>query len=191
MTEKEKSLRKWFQRHGWHTNSTPTGSGFYMESPICSGAGSIHYAINPQTGNKEEYSSESFVGIELDRYECKYVSINCYKRKQWWKKDNTVPNNGFWYSTVPSDEFSEWEDAGYTCIPAEDILKIAEMITESQKEYCRIRKKKYSPGMFSAAKEKCARWIKRNTSYDSIKWDYSNKRLMQERNCDDPFSWKP
>lgn len=189
LSEKSKRLRKWFQRHKWHTSNTPTGSGFFLESPVMSCAGIMHTEKN--TG--KEFNWEHCIAIELDRFNCAYLTFRIFSRKHYWKRDLRVPNNGFWYSTVPSDEFSEWKnDAVYMNIPAIDILKLAEMIKASQNDMVAKRPEKNHHGFMERAIKKCGiRWLGRNSSYEEIKKTYSNDRLMKERETNDPFMWQP
>ena len=184
MSEQQKNLRRWFQRHGWHTADTPTGTGVYLETPVQNSAGLAYMAVDPNTGKRREYAKEAFAAIELDRFGCEYITLSIFERKHWWKRDMSVPD-GTWrmYSWVPSDDFEDWKrdpDASVS-IPARDILKLAELIQEAQKDYCRVRKRKYSPRLFSSLKNCLVRWIGVNSSYEKIKWTYSNERLRQER----------
>lgn len=184
-----KKLKNNLRRRGWSVRNTPTGTGFYIESPTLSSAG-LNHVFTDKDGIKREYSKESFAAMELDRFNCKGVSIRVYERKHFWERDKSVPDNGFWYSHVPSDKFSKWEEKGYTEIPAEDFLKIAELITESQKQYCLDRKKNYSPSLFRIVKNMGSRWLSRNSSHEEIKETYNNNRLRKERGCTDSFKWK-
>ncbi len=184
MSEEQRKLRCWFQRHGWLTSNTPTGSGVYLESPVENGAGLSYVARDPVTNQLREFAWEKFAGIEVDRFSCEYVTIAIRQRRHWWKRDTSIPEGEHrGYSWIPSDEFEEWKrqpDATVN-IPARDIIKLAELIQATQKDWCRIRKRKYSPTVFMRLKNCLVRWIGVNSSYEEIRWTYSNERLRQER----------
>lgn len=173
MNKNEKRLRKWLQRNKWHTSNTPTGRGFYIESPIENSAGSVYRGYDPKTKQNREYAWERFLGIELDRFTCDYVSLSIHKRKHWWKRDNSVPEHDcFGYSWVPSDDFDEWVCDSYINIPADDILKIAELIKATRESFKPSSKRSWKTHL---------RFIDRNTGYADIKWSFSNDRLRQQR----------
>lgn len=180
MNDRQKGLREWFRRHKWSTHNTPTGEGFYLESPVLNGAGVGHYDMK----SMREYAKEAYMSVELDRFSCKTVQIDIYERKHWWKRDMSVPEKScMGYSHIPSDDFENWPDkpTASMVIPASDIIKLAELIQEAQKDYCKSRKKPYSPGSFSVMKNCLCNWIGVNSSYEAIKSIYSNERLKREK----------
>ena len=192
INECQKKLRRWFRSHGWRT--VGTGIGWLLVSPVENVAGLSYRSVNPDTGENQEYTNEMYAAFELDGFRCEYVNINIFKRKHWWKRDSSVPDNGFWYSYVPSDDFEEWprEPTASISIPARDIVKMAELIKEGQKDCIAIRTGKASARMSDRlSKHIGIRWIGVNSSYDEIKRTYSNERLKKERGTDDAFSWKP
>lgn len=67
ISERQKKIRRWFQRHGWHTNSTPTGHGAWLFMPRngCD-AYSTHIEIN-RFG--EEHVDISIENMETGHYE--------------------------------------------------------------------------------------------------------------------------
>jgi hypothetical protein len=182
ISDAQKKLRTWFQRHGWHTNNTSTGWGFWLNSPVENNAGLMYKDINPETGEKQEYCKEKCLGVELDRFDCKYVSFIIYERKHWWKKDPTAKNDMTEYTTVPSDEFGEWKGipSASISIPAKDIVKMAELILAAQKEY----KEEFpdrNPNDLNRETNSCIpRWIGVNSSYEEIENIYSNERLRKK-----------
>lgn len=186
MSAEQKKLRRWFRDHGWHTSDTPTGHGFYMESPVENSAGLMHWGEDAKTGQKREYAKESYIGIELDRFCCDHVTLEVFTRKHWWKRDPSVNENciGGGYSWVPSDDFEEWPRNGITVnIPAMDIIKMAELIKEAQADWMKCRKSKRHLNFMERIAKSCPiRWIGVNSSYDEIKWTYSNERILKERN---------
>lgn len=194
MSEAQKRLRRWFQRHKWHTNDTPTGSGFYLSSPIENSAGLSQFAVDPKTGQRREYCIERNMDIELDRFCCDYVTISIYERKHWWKRDPSIPDGEYsGYSWIPSDDFEEWprHPNASINIPARDMVKLAELIQAAQADWLSKRKSKNHLNFMERISKQClCRWIGVNASYDSIKWDYSNERLRKERGwaarCDKP-----
>jgi len=182
MSEAQKKLRAWFRRHKWQTGNTPTDQGFWMVSPVENKAGYMEHALDTKTGKIEEYSEERRMTLELDRFTCDYVTFELEKRKHWWRRDKYIAeDNHFGYTHVPSDDFSDWESAGYINIPAEDILKLAELIKVAQKEWLDSRPSKNHLNYMEGIAKQCGpKWIGRNTTYDEIKWAYSNERLRQE-----------
>lgn len=177
--EQVKKLKRWFGKHGWNY------SGYYFESPIHHGCGFAF--TDPRTGKiKEEWNKESYASFDIGR-DAVYVRI--HERKHLYKRDESVPDDGFWHSFVPSDEFTDWEEKGYTAIPAEDILKLAEMITARQKEYCECRGQRYNYNDFKIRKNKGDKFINRNYSYDELKRVHGNDILREKRGCVDPFEW--
>lgn len=185
MSEKQAKLRRWFQRHGWHTGNTPTGQGFWLKSPVENCAGGMYHAVDPETGKTRQFCWEREMGIELDRFNCDYVTISIYRRRHWYRRDPSIQENDHGgYSWVPSDDFEKWKrhaDASIN-IPASDILKLAELIKEAQADWLRVRKsRRHLNFMERIAKSCCIRWIGVNSSYEEIKWTYSNERLREER----------
>ena len=141
--EAQKKLRAWFRRHGWRTDTTPTGNGFHLETPVQNDAGLTK--IFWEDGKKLEYCREIFASIELDRFNCDYVTFTLYARKHWWKPaTDRFPEGWKGYSFVPSDDFSEWErkDGSWFSIPARDIIKLAELIKAAQADWMQGRKTK-------------------------------------------------
>lgn len=185
MSKEQARIRRWFQRHGWSTGNTPTGMGFYIESPVENEAGGMHSAFDTDTEKAREFCWEKYMDIELDRFNCDYVTISIHKRRHWWKQDPSIPAGDHGgYRWVPSDDFEKWRrtpDASID-IPAADILKLAELIKEAQADWLRVRKsRKHLNFMERIAKSCCIRWIGVNSSYEEIKWTYSNERLREER----------
>ena len=184
MNEAQKKLRRWFQRHGWHTGNTPTGQGFYLESPVENCAGSIHRALDTKTGQVREYCWEAFAGIELDRFCCDYISLSIYERKHWWKRDLSVSaDDHTGYTWIPSDDFEPWprQATASISIPAHDIIKLAELIQAAKADWMAVRKTKNHLNFMERIAKSCGiRWIGVNSSYEEIKWTYSNERLRQE-----------
>ncbi len=175
MSKAQKKLRQWFQRHGWHTANTPTGLGFYMESPVENRAGGMRRSVDPKTGEKREYCNEAYLGVELDRIFCDHLTFEIFTRKHWWKRDPSIAEDDHGgYTWVPSDDFEDWPRNGVTVnIPTEDILKLADLIRAAQAEWMEGRK--------GISKHCLVRWIGVNSSYTEIKWTYSNERLRKER----------
>lgn len=187
MSSEQKKLRRWFRDHGWHTSDTPTGQGFYLESPIENRAGGMHYAIDPATGEEREYSNEALLSVELDRFCVDHMTLEIRTRKHWWKKaENPLrpeENLGGGYSWEPSDDFEDWpRSAAYINIPAKDVIKMAELIKAAQADWMKGRKSKNHLNFMERISKSClVRWIGVNASYDEIKWTYSNERLRKER----------
>lgn len=184
MSAEQKKLRRWFRDHGWHTCDTPTGQGFYMESPVENGAGLGHWGTDPKTGQRREYAKEAYLGIELDRLCCDYVTLEIFTRKHWWKRDPSIREGDIGgYPWVPSDDFEEWPRNGVTMnIPARDIIKMADLIKAAQVDWMKGRKTKNHLTFMERISKSClVRWIGVNSSYDEIKWTYSNERLRKER----------
>ena len=182
MSEEQKRLRRWFQSHGWHTADN-NGLGAYLESPIESCAGSVYYDKDPKTGQMREFCWERAMDIDINGLAYNYITFSIYERRHWWIRDLSVEKNGPGYTWVPSDDFEDWKrqpDASIN-IPTRDILKLAELIVEVQKDECRYRKIPYKPSLFASVKKSICRWIGVNTSREKIAWTYSNERLRQER----------
>lgn len=184
MSDEQKKLRRWFRDHGWHTSDTPTGQGFYLESPIENCAGSTEWATDPKTGKDRLFSKERFLAVELDRFSCDYLTFQVFTRKHWWKRDPSIMEKDIGgYTWVPSDDFGEWPRWGVSVnIPARDIVKMADLIKAAQADWMKCRKTKNHLNFMERIAKSCLiRWIGVNSSYDEIKWAYSNERLRQER----------
>ena len=183
--KEQQRLRRWFQRHAWHTMNTPTNQGFYLASPIENSAGLMERARDPKTGEVREFARERCMDIELDRFNCSYVTFKIFERKHWWKRDPSVPANSIsGYNWIPSDDFEDWPrqpTASYS-VPCEDALRLAELIKAAQDDWLKVRpSKNHLTFMERIAKNCPIRWIGRNSSYEEIKWVYSNERLRKER----------
>ena len=169
--ERQRRLRRWMRRHGWHTANTPTGQGFYAESPTENCAGGL-YLGDHGAGAKRYFCWERFLGVELDRINCDYVTFSIFKRRHWWQR-GTVRE---W---EPSDEFDEWKrnpDAAVN-IPARDVVKLAEMILAAQEDWNQGRPSKHHLTYMELIAKRCPiRWIGVNSSYEEIKRVYGNKR---------------
>jgi len=187
MSGEQKRLRRWFRDHGWHTTDTPTGQGFYIKSPVENKAGLSHWGTDPETGERREYAKEAYLGVELDRFNCDHVTLEVFTRKHWWKpaQNPLKPEEGIGggYSWEPSDDFEPWPRNGVSVnIPAKDIIKMAELIKAAQADWMRGRKTKNHLNFMERISKSClVRWIGVNSSYEEIKWDYSNERLRKER----------
>ena len=182
--EKQRKLRKWFRRHGWHTADTPTRRGFWLDSPIENCAGCGEWGYDEKTGTHREFAWERYLDVELDRFTCDTVAISIYKRRHWWKRDLTAKTDGTEYTWVPSDDFDEWERQPDAIIqlPARDIVKLAELIQAAQEDWLKDRPTKNHLNFMERIAKSCTtRWIGVNSSYDEIKETYSNKRLRKER----------
>lgn len=181
MNEAQKKIRSWFRRHKWSTNNTPTGYGFYLESPTESCSGTVAEAIDPETGRKRRYVLERYLAIEMDRFTCAYLTLSIYTRKHWLKRDPSVPDGtGFGFPWIHSDDFEPWPDrpAATFNIPARDVLKLAELVKAAGEDFGG------RPGV--SFMERIARgcgpdWIGVNTDYRSLAYAYSNERLRAER----------
>lgn len=184
MGDKQRKLRKWFQRHKWHTDDTPTGRGFWLGSPIENCAGCMEYARDPKTNNPREFAWERYLGVELDRFTCDTVTFSIYKRRHWWERDPFAKTDGTEYTWVPSDDFDKWNiqpDASVT-LPARDIVKLAELIQAAQEDWMEGRPTKNHLNFMERIAKNCeVLWIGVNSSYDEIKHSYSNERLRKER----------
>ena len=179
-TEQIKKIKRWLGKRGWNY------SGSYYESPVYDNGGFCF--TDPSTGEiTKQWSEESYASFCI---EPSVVGIKLCKRKHIYKRDESVPNDNFWHSFVPSDEFTEWEEKGYAAIPAEDILKLAELIIAHQKEYCEIRDIHSNPSDFKITKKnKQHQFIGRTTTYEEIKRIFGNETLREKRGCIDPFEW--
>ncbi|ADL36000.1 hypothetical protein bpr_II060 (plasmid) [Butyrivibrio proteoclasticus B316] len=169
MNETEKKLRAWFRRKAYSTGNTPTNNGFYLLSPVYNNAGTLYDAVD-ENGKHITYVNETYASIELDRFSCSYLHFTPYTRKHIWDKIKD-PKQWNGERVVPSDKFTEWESGHSIVIPAEDIIKMAELIKASQEEYCRARDMKTSKIKLSPY----AKLIGRTTSYEKIKKDYGQK----------------
>lgn len=182
--EKQRKLRRWFQRHGWHTCDTPTKRGFWLDSPVENCAGYAEYAFDPKTNLVRAYAWEKYLEIELDRFTCDTVSLSIYKRRHWWKRDLTAKPDGTEYTWIPSDDFDEWKHQpdAYIQLPARDIVKLAELIQTAQEDWLKGRPTKNHLNFMERIAKSCGtRWIGVNSSYEEIKETYSNERLRKER----------
>ena len=184
MGDKQRKLRKWFQQHGWHTANTPTGQGFWLDSPVENCAGLGEWGYDEKTGVNRDCCKERYLGVELDRFTCDTISISIYTRRHWWKRDPTAKTDGTEYTWIPSDDFDEWKRQPDACIqlPACDIVKLAELIQAAQEDWLKGRPTKNHLNFMERIAKRCGtRWIGVNSSYDEIKETYSNERLRKER----------
>ena len=184
MSKIQKRLRDWFRRRGYHTGNTPTDQGFWLESPVMNNAGSMHSFVD-EDGMRKKFCWEYKTDYELDRFCCDYLTIKLYRRKHIWKRDPNVPFKrgcSMGYSHIPSDDFTEWEDCGYYNMPIGDVFKLSELCKVAYDEWLSVRKTKNHLNFMERISKSCGiRWIGRNSSYDDIKWTYSNERLRKER----------
>lgn len=184
MGDKQRKLRKWFQRHKWHTADTPTGHGFWLDSPVENCAGLGEWGYDEKTGGDRDCCKERYLGVELDRFTCDTVCLSIYTRRHWWKRDLTAKTDGSEYTWIPSDDFEEWKrqpDASIQ-LPARDIVKLAELIQAAQEDWLKDRPTKNHLNFMERIAKNCTtRWIGVNSSYDEIKETYSNERLRKER----------
>ena len=61
-------------------------------------------------------------------------------------------------------------------------MRLAELIKAAQDDWLKVRpSKNHLTFMERIAKNCPIRWIGRNSSYEEIKWVYSNERLRKER----------
>lgn len=186
--EFQKRIRRWFRRHGWRTSNTPTGQGVYIESPVHHKSGCIMYDIE----TKERYVEEAKLEVELDRFNCGYCTLWICHRKHFLERDHSVPDNGFWHSHVLSDRFSDWETAGCVNVPAEDIIRLADLIRAAQEDWMDGRPSKNHRTFMERIADDCTPdWIGRNATYEGIKERYGNDRLRKARGVEDAFSWEP
>ena len=154
--EKQRKLRKWFQRHGWHTANTPTGQGFWLDSPVENCAGLGEWGYDEKTGENRDCCKERYLGVELDRFTCDTVSISIYTRRHWWKRDPTAKTDGTEYTWIPSDDFEEWKhqpDASIQ-LPARDIVKLAELIQAAQEDWLECRPSKEGAGTMTVERRR-------------------------------------
>ena len=128
MNETEKKLRAWFRRKAYSTGNTPTNNGFYLLSPVYNNAGTLYDAVD-ENGKHITYVNETYASIELDRFSCSYLHFTPYTRKHIWDKIKD-PKQWNGERVVPSDKFTEWESGHSIVIPAEDIIKMAELRVE-------------------------------------------------------------
>lgn len=184
MGDKQRRLRKWFQRHGWHTSNTSTGQGFWLDSPVENCAGLVEWEFDEKTGEEREWCKERYLGVELDRFTCDTVCLSIHTRRHWWKRDPTAKMDGTEYTWIPSDDFEEWNhqpDASIQ-LPARDIVKLAELIQAAQEDWLEGRPTKNHLNFMERIAKQCGtRWIGVNSSYEEIKETYSNERLRKER----------
>ena len=175
MSQAQAKLRRWFRRHGWLTSNTSTDEGFYIESPIHHKTGLVSKAVNPKTGKVQWYEDEARMGIELDRFLVNYVCIHIWERKVWLKGDW---EHGLRHTYDPED-FGDWEeynDGDWIDIPAEDIIKLADLIKAAQEDWLRGRKTKNHLNFMEGIAKKCDKdWIGRNSSYEEIKARYDRR----------------
>ena len=182
--EKQRKLRKWFQRHGWHTANTPTGQGFWLDSPVENCAGLGEWGYDEKTGENRCCCKERYLGVELDRFTCDTISISIYTRRHRWKRDPTAKTDGTEYTWIPSDDFDECNHQQDASIqhPARDIGKLAELIKAAQEDWMKCRPTKNHLNFMERIAKSCVtRWIGVNSSYEEIKETYSNERLRKER----------
>lgn len=184
MGDQQRKLRKWFRRHGWRTAQTPTGNGFWLDSPVENCAGLGEWGYDEKTGKNRGCRKERYLGVELDRFSCDTVCLSIYTRRHWWKRDQTAKTDGSEYTWIPSDDFDEWKrqpDASIQ-LPARDIVKLAELIQAAQEDWLKDRPSKNHLNFMERIAKSCnTRWIGVNSSYDEIKGTYSNERLRKER----------
>ena len=184
MGNQQRKLRKWFRRHGWRTAQTPTGHGFWLDSPVENCAGLGEWGYDEKTGKNRDCCKERYLGVELDRFTCDTVCLSIYTRRHWWKRDQTAKTDGSEYTWIPSDDFEEWKhqpDASIQ-LPARDIVKLAELIQSAQEDWLKDRPSKHHLNFMEWISKSCGvRWIGVNSSYEEIKQTYSNERLRKER----------
>lgn len=176
ISEKQKRLRRWFRDHGWHTSQTVSGHGFYLESPIHHQTGHLSIAVNPKTGKRQTYENEAVCTIGLDDNFVNQINLGVYMRKVWLCDSSGVPIHRF-----AEEDFEDWPDynnAYHISLPAEDILKLAELIKEAQDDWEKSNasvSKEWLAYTKRMAKQFTNNWIGRNSSYEIIKQRYDRR----------------
>lgn len=176
MSETQKKLREWFRRHRWHTVQTISGHGFYLESPIHHQSGALRVAVNPKTGKEQYYEDEAVCTIDLDDQFVNMINLGIYMRKVWLcdSADGSVHR----FAEEDFDEWPDYNDACHISLPAEDFLKLAELIKAAQADSERFNasvSKKWLAYTKRMAKTFTEDWIGRNASYENIKRRYSSR----------------
>ena len=93
MSEAQKKIRRWFQRHKWHTGVTPTGRGAWLEMPKQKGINYIswpYYKDGTLVPEEKRYRwHNEYVGmLEIDRFDPSKLEISVYK----WQEYTAGPN---------------------------------------------------------------------------------------------------
>lgn len=176
-----KRMVRWLHNRGWHTSSRSGESGIYMESPVNSAHGLLRY----DKVSKRYFSMEYMLSLDFDFVGSKYLSVRIFQRKHFMDRDTSVPDNSLWFTYIPSDDFSEWtswSDVPCMHLPVEDFIHIGKLLEQMRFE---------SNIKDGSANSPCGELIGRDTSYEKIKWGYSNERLKQERGTENAYEWKP
>ena len=169
MNEAQKKLRKWFRRHGWHTAQPSTGNGFWLWSPVEHKYSTIHY----DKSEKTPFVKETQCVIELDRDTCDYITLKMKERKMRVYCNAQTNTTEYRYN---EEDFGEWEEGPYIDLPAEDILKLAELIKAAQEDWASGRPSKNHLRFFERIAKSCMPfWVGRNCTYKSLK-EMSAKR---------------
>lgn len=174
-----KKLVRWFHTRKWRTCSRAGDTGIYLESPVHNCAG-----LMERQGTRW-FCWERKLSAELYSGGSGFVNIRIFQRKHYWKPDPSVPSNGFWYTHIPSDEFSEWTEfnkAPYVDVPVGDIIQLGKLLEAMRSDYGEKPQKIH---------DHCGGVIGRDTSYEKIEWGYSNERLRKERETENAYEWKP
>ena len=130
ISEMQKKIRRWFQRHGWHTGNTPTGTGAFLEAPVQKGVGYVqsYYdkAGNPVTEEKRlHWHNEYIAQFEIDRFDPNKLEIGIFKNAvftagpDFEQKNKPWPNHPECYFHMSYTELKKLTELMEVCI-AED-----------------------------------------------------------------------
>lgn len=163
MNEAQKKLRKWLRRHGWNTAQPPTGNGFWLWSPVEHKYSTVHY----DKSEKTPFVKELQCVIELDRFTCDYVTLRIEERKMRAYRNAQTNDIEYRYN---EEDFEEWEESPNINLPAEDILKLAELIKAAQEDWANDRPSKHYLRFDERIAKSCMPfWVGRNCTYKSLK----------------------
>lgn len=138
MSDAQRRLRRWFQRHGWHTNNTQTNRGVNLEMPVQKGANYVSWPYRKDgtlIPEEEQYHWHieylPHLRIEGD-YQGDYpeldsdtLEIAVYKREVYTKGPDFEKKNKPW----------PHQPETYITISYEELKKIMEMMNVCKEDY--------------------------------------------------------
>lgn len=144
MSEAQKKLRRWFQRHKWSTGCTPTGRGAYLEAPIQKGINYVswpYYKDGTLVPEEKRYRwhVEYIPQFEIDRMDPSRLEIGVYKRDVYTAGPDYETKNKPWSNHPETFVYFSYDE----------LVKIVELMKvcidenrENEKRWKRKRQKR-------------------------------------------------
>lgn len=135
ISKAQQLIRRWFQRHGWHTNSTPTKHGAWLWAPVQTTG---YYGRFIPFHGCTHCRKESKPSIEIDRFGEEKIYFTLEQRIIYEDVSENV-------LTDEQKKQQEWQKTGHFYLTFQEVKKLAELVDATSKEYETFRKKHHLP----------------------------------------------